>query len=128
MDDEISASELHERIERGDPVRIVDIRSPSAFARGHIPDSENVPFAELTARIEEFDGDEAVVTVCPHGEASVQAARLIASYEGFGGRVESLADGLEGWAEAYDLVRDAGPAETDGGTGESGGEGPDAPF
>jgi hypothetical protein len=38
-----------------------------------------------------------VVTVCPHGEASVRAARLIGAYEGFDGRVESLACGLEGW-------------------------------
>jgi len=123
MDDEITADELNDRIERDEPIRIVDIRSPSAFARGHIPGSENVPFAELTARIEAFDGDDRLVTVCPHGEASVQAARLIASYEGFEGRVESLADGIEGWAAAYDLEHDAEPAGADGGTGDA-----DAPF
>lgn len=129
MDDEISADELHDLLGSGSP-RVVDIRSPDAFARGHVPGSENVPFAELTARIEEFAGDDHIVTVCPHGKASVQAARLIGSYEGFEGRVESLAPGIEGWAEAYDLETGGAAggngsgakaeAETDGG--------PEAPF
>lgn len=38
--------------------------------------SENVPFLKPADRINELDGAERVVTVCPHGEASVQAARL----------------------------------------------------
>lgn len=119
MDDEISAAELHDLLESGS-VRVVDIRSPAAFARGHIPGSVNVPFAELTSRIEEFDGDDHVVTVCPHGKASVQAARLISSYGGFSGRIVSLAPGIEGWAEEYDLesggaMSGEAEAETDGG-------------
>jgi rhodanese-related sulfurtransferase len=122
MDEEISAAELQDRLESGS-VRVVDVRSPEAFARGHVPGSENVPFAELTSRIEEFDGDGHVVTVCPHGKASVQAARLIGSYEGFDGRVASLAPGIEGWAETYDL--EAGTAADGGDEAE---EGPEPPF
>ena len=126
MDEEISAEELRALLEAGDPVRIVDIRSPGAFERGHIPGSENVPFAELTGRIESFDGDDHVVTVCPHGQASVQAARLIGSYEGFDGRVESLAPGIEGWAKEYDLEVGGGRAADGGEAAED--EGPEAPF
>jgi rhodanese-related sulfurtransferase len=130
MDDEISAEELHDLLEAGEPVRIVDIRSPAAFRRGRLPNSENVPFGELTGRIEAFDGDDHVVTVCPHGEASVQAARLIASYEGFDGRVESMADGVTGWAEQYGLERvspDEVAADGEGSDGTAD-EGPEAPF
>jgi len=126
MDEEISAEELRRLLDAGDPVRVVDIRSPAAFERGHIPGSENVPFAELTSRIESFDDDDHVVTVCPHGQASVQAARLIGSYEGFRGRVVSLAPGLEGWSREYELaVGDGNEAAADGGRSD---EGPDAPF
>jgi len=130
MDDEISAAELHDRLDSGADVRVVDIRSPEAFRRGHLPGSENVPFPELTGRVEEFAGADHVVTVCPHGEASVQAARLIASYEGFDGRVESMADGVTGWAEAYGLeeasAADGGEAVAADGDGAD--EGPEAPF
>lgn len=120
MDDEISAEDLHDLLESGS-VRVVDIRSPAAFARGHVPGSVNVPFAELTSRIEEFDGEDHIVTVCPHGKASVQAARLIGSYEGFRGRVVSLAPGIEGWAEEYELETGeatSGEAKADGGDPE----------
>jgi rhodanese-related sulfurtransferase len=116
MDGEISADELWELLRAGEPIRIVDIRSPGQFRRGHIPKSENVPFAKLTERIEEFDGDERIVTVCPHGQSSVQAARLIGSFEGFDGRVESLETGIEGWP--YELETDSSTAS----------ESPDAPF
>lgn len=111
MDGEISAGELADLIETGDDVRIVDIRSPAQFARGHVPGSVNIPFAELPQRVEELNGAERVVTVCPHGKASVQAARLIGSYEGMRGTVESLAPGIEGWAEQYDLEREGATDE-----------------
>lgn len=119
MDGEVSADELADLLETSTDVRVVDIRSPAQYARGHVPGSVNIPFAELPQRVEELNGANRVITVCPHGKASVQAARLIGSYEGMDGTVESLAPGIEGWAEEYDLERD-GMAD----------EGPeqDAPF
>lgn len=77
--------------------RIVDIRNPGAFEQGHIPGSENIPAPELTDRVEELDGAERVITVCPIGKSSVQAARLVGSYEGVDGPVESLHGGLKAW-------------------------------
>ena len=120
MDGEISTDEVHELLEDGADVRIVDIRDPASFERGRIPDSENVPFDELPARITEFEDDERIVTVCPKGKASVQAARLIGSYEGSAdARVESMAGGLEEWADSYELTGPGDRESTDT---------PDAPF
>jgi rhodanese-related sulfurtransferase len=116
MDGEIGTDELRS-IHDGESVRVVDIRPAQAFARGHIPDSENVPFQLLVDRIEDFEGDDRVVTVCPHGKSSVQAARLIAAYEEFDGRVESYAPGLDDWD---------GPVES--GFDDADEEGPAAPF
>lgn len=114
MDGEISAEELQTLLDEGTDVRIIDIRSPAAFSRGRIPESENVPFQELTGRIEELADAERIVTVCPHGKASQQAARLIGSFEGFSGRIDSLKPGIEGWP--HDLETDAGE------------ESPESPF
>lgn len=125
MDGEISAAELQALLESDERPRIVDIRSPGEFRRGHIPGSENIPFAELTSRIDELAGESRVVTVCPHGQASVQAARLIGSFEGFDGRVDSLEPGITGWP--YELETDGGrDRDSDGRRLET--DGPDAPF
>jgi len=117
MDGEIGNEELQD-LQDAEETHIVDIRSPAAFRRGHIPGSENVPFPSLVDRVEQFDGAERVVTVCPKGKSSVQAARLIASYEGFDGRVESFEPGLTGYEG--EIADGADSAASD--------EGPDAPF
>lgn len=125
--EQISAEELHDLLESGG-VRVVDVRSPTAYARGHVPESENIPFGELTSRVEELEDAENVVMVCPRGEASVQAARLVESYEGFEGRVASLEPGIAGWKTDYGLETD-GPgsdSETDMESLEA--ETEDAPF
>jgi rhodanese-related sulfurtransferase len=119
MDAEISAAEVHDLLEGDDPPVVVDIRNPPAYAQGHVPGSVNIPFSQLPARVAELEGAERIVTVCPHGQASVQAARLIGSYEGTGeARVESMAEGIEGWE--WELETDVETAEAD--------EGPQSPF
>jgi rhodanese-related sulfurtransferase len=120
MDGEIDADELRSKLDK-EAVRVVDIRSPGAYERGHIPGSENVPFPSLVDEVERFEGDDEVVTVCPHGKSSVQAARLIASYEGFDGDAVSLAPGLDGW----DGPLEHGDADA---TADDTDEGPAAPF
>ena len=104
MDDEIDPDAVYELLEDGEDVRVVDIRDERSFARGHLPGSENLPFHALPARVDELAEADRIVTVCPHGKASVQAARLIASYEGCtDARVESMAGGLDAWTASYEL-------------------------
>lgn len=126
MDGEIDPAGLAALLEEGEDVRIVDIRDGRAFGRGHVPDSESIPFPELTTRVAELEGADRIVTVCPHGIASRQAAQLIGSYEGTANaRVESLRGGIEAWQEEG---RELETADEDGdGSGEDD-EGPDAPF
>ena len=78
---ELTPKEVHERVERGD-VRVVDTRPPAQYERGHIPGAINVPLQELPTRVSEIDWDDTdVVCACPIGQSSIQAAKLIASYE-----------------------------------------------
>ncbi|WP_232687066.1 rhodanese-like domain-containing protein [Halobacterium zhouii] len=127
MDGEVSVEDLPPLLE-ADGVRVVDIRTREAFTRGHIPGSENIPFAELPRSVDRLEGAERVVTVCPHGHSSVQAARLVASYEGLadGARVESLTEGLSGWDGELVAATDGEQADSE----RADDEGPetDAPF
>ena len=108
MDGEISTDEVKELLEDDADVRIVDIRDERNFEHSHIPGSENIPFHELTNRVDELEDADRIVTVCPHGKASVQAAQLIGSYEGTAdARVESMDGGLEKYGMKFGLVREA---------------------
>ena len=116
MDAEISPEAVAELCASAEPPRIVDIRRPAAFRRGHIPGSDNIPFDRLPEQIETLEDADHIVTVCPHGQASIQAARLINSYEGTqSARVESMHGGLTEWDG--ELTAESTPDE-----------GPEAPF
>ena len=123
MSDEITPEELDALLDGDESVRIVDIRSSGSFERGHIPGSENVPFAELPQQTERFTDAEHIVTVCPHGEASLQAVRLLRSSADVNDvRIESLSGGINAWEGDIDT---AGGAAT---STETTGDVPDAPF
>ena len=105
MSDDITPDELADLLDREEPVRVVDIRSSAAFERSHIPDSENVPFAELPRNVERFADAERIVTVCPHGKASLQAVQLLRSAEAIDdATVESLEGGLDAWDGPLDTA------------------------
>ena len=103
---QVSSEELKEKIDAGEDVQIVDIRNPQNFAQGHIPGSENVPFVQLTTSIDSYDWREDIVVVCPIGESSEQAARLIESYEGVDEEVGNLENGITNWE--FDLEEGEG--------------------
>lgn len=114
MDGEITAAELEAALDSENEPLVVDIRTPPEFEHEHISGSVNIPMTQLPQKIDEVADADHVVTVCPHGKASIRAAQLIDSFEGFDGRVDSLECGLTGWE---------GPVESNGAEAAS-----DAPF
>lgn len=103
MVEEISATDLHERLAAGEDVQVVDIRPREAYESGHIPGADNVPFDEFTGEIDARDWHDDIVVVCPLGKSSLQAARLLEAFEGVpeDARVANLVGGYEDWE--YDL-------------------------
>lgn len=111
MSEEIDPTSVKEKIDAGEDVQIVDIRSPEEYERGHIPGAINIPFVHLPREIDRHEWGEDVVVVCPVGESSVQAARLIESYEGVpaDATVASMHGGYADWS--YEL--EAGDGDGD---------------
>lgn len=95
---EVDPSEVESLLDGDDPPTIVDVSTPDDFAVGHIPGSLNVPLDDLVAHLGRLSESSHIVAVCPHGEASVQAVRLLSAYEGTkDARLESMAGGLDAW-------------------------------
>jgi hydroxyacylglutathione hydrolase len=79
---QISAYELHARRSRGEPITIVDVRTPLEWRRGHIDGSVHLPVGEIPARASELPRDVLLVTICEGGYRSSLAASLLARARG----------------------------------------------
>lgn len=99
MVQELSPESLKDRLDRGEDVKIVDIRPAEFYEAGHIPGAENIPFDRFAQEVEGHDWSDEVVVVCPMGESSRQAARLLEAYEGVDENVtvSNLSGGYEEW-------------------------------
>ena len=87
---------------------LLDVRSPEAFAKGHVDGAVNLPHAQITqARMRLFAPDSTFVVYCagPHcngaNKAAVRLARL-------GCPVKEMIGGVTGWLdEGFELVNGA---------------------
>ena len=65
----VSPRDLLTRIDRGESVRILDVRSAREFAAGHVPGAVNVPFTQVISRASAVPGaaDAELIVYCGHG-------------------------------------------------------------
>jgi sulfur-carrier protein adenylyltransferase/sulfurtransferase len=97
---DITAVELKQRLDRGDKVRIIDVREPNEYQINRIPGSELIPLGELPRRYAELDPDDELVMHCKMGGRSAKAADFLRSV-GFK-RVKNLKGGILEWVDKVD--------------------------
>jgi MoaD family protein len=98
--DEMQPRELKERLDRGEPIVIVDVREPQEYQINRIPGSKLIPLGELPQRYEELDPNAAIVCQCKSGMRSAKATGFLRSI-GFK-NVRNLAGGILGWIDQVD--------------------------
>lgn len=73
---DVSGAQARELVQAG--ARLVDVRTPSEFAAGHIPGAINIPLQQLDSRLSELQAqDTPVVLYCRSGSRSGSAKRLL---------------------------------------------------
>jgi rhodanese-related sulfurtransferase/predicted metal-dependent enzyme (double-stranded beta helix superfamily) len=94
----ISVDELHERVERGDDIVVVDSRTPEEFADFSLPFAHSLPGAELVYRIQELAPrpETLVVVNCAGRTRSIVGAQTLID-AGVPNPVVSLKDGTMAW-------------------------------
>jgi sulfur-carrier protein adenylyltransferase/sulfurtransferase len=97
---EITSVELKERLERGDALKIVDVREPNEYQINRIPGSTLIPLGEVPKRYGELDPDEEIVVHCKMGGRSAKAAAFLRSV-GFK-NVLNLKGGILDWIDKVD--------------------------
>lgn len=98
---EITPLELKQRLDRGEPVVLIDVREPWEAEVATLPGSRALPLNELRYRAEEeLEFDDDVVLYCHHGVRSLEAARVLWDF-GYT-QVKSLAGGIHRWSLQVD--------------------------
>src|SRR5947208_1772696 len=97
---EITSVELKERLDRGDRLKIVDVREPNEYQINRIPGSVLIPLGDVPRRQNELDPNDEIVVHCKSGARSAKAADFLRSV-GFR-RVLNLKGGILDWVEKVD--------------------------
>ena len=117
---EIDADDLHARIERGDPLVILDTRTPEEYRRSCIPGGRSIPGGELAWRITDVladaPEDATIVINCAGRTRSIIGTRVLQRMS-LEREVVGLKNGTAGWMLAgheleFGADRDALPSVT----------------
>ncbi|HXM35016.1 MAG TPA: molybdopterin-synthase adenylyltransferase MoeB [Pyrinomonadaceae bacterium] len=99
--EEITASELKRRIDRGDDLQIIDVREPHEYEIARIPGSRLIPLGQVVNRMTEIDPARETVCQCKGGVRSAKAIQALLQ-AGFEGQLINLKGGITAWSDEVD--------------------------
>ena len=99
--EEITSTELKQRLDKGDDIQIVDVRENNEVAIGRIPNSVHIPLAQILTRMNEIDPHRETVVHCKMGGRSARAIDAL-QRSGFQGKLINLKGGILGWSDEVD--------------------------
>lgn len=101
---EISVQELKDKIDRGEPVFILDVREPFEKFQSDIEYEQKtlIPIGSLNNRVDELDDyrEREVICLCRSGSRSARACEFL-EQRGFS-HVRNLKGGINQWAREID--------------------------
>jgi adenylyltransferase/sulfurtransferase len=98
---EISATELKQKIDSGDDIQIIDVRQPDEHDFARIPGSKLIPLGEVINRMSEIDPSKDAIVHCKMGGRSAKAIEAL-SAAGFSGKMFNLRGGITAWSNEVD--------------------------
>ena len=100
---EVDAQELRARIDAGEDIALIDIRSDAEVAQGVLPDSEHLAMHLIPLRMHDLPKDKDVVLYCRSGARSYHACNFLGQ-QGID-NVINLRGGIIAWArQGYEIA------------------------
>ncbi len=100
---EIDATALKARLDAGEDIALIDIRSDAEVAQGILPDSEHLAMHLIPLRMHDLPKDKDVILYCRSGARSYHACNFLGQ-QGVG-NVINLHGGIIAWARlGYDIA------------------------
>src|SRR5215472_10986549 len=96
----LTATALHELLQRGEKPLLVDVREDAEWAAGHLPGALHIPLGELPQRLAEIAAEANPVFMCRSGGRSMTACQMALR-----ANIRSPANlegGLLAWAQTVD--------------------------
>lgn len=110
---EIEATELQSRMQAGEDIAVVDIRSDAEIAQGILPNSEHLAMHLIPLKLQDLPKDKDIVLYCRSGARSYHACNFL-KQQGVE-NVLNLRGGIIAWArQGYDIVAPQHPARAGG--------------
>lgn len=98
--EEITPQELKARLERREPLVLLDVRQDWETRLCRLEGATHIPIEEIEYRTEELNSEEAIVVFCHQGIRSAAVSHYLRQL-GFSKAV-NLAGGLDAWARTVD--------------------------
>ena len=99
---EIEATELQSRLQAGDDVVLLDIRSDAEVAQGILPGAEHMAMHMIPLRLQDLPKDKDIVLYCRSGARSYHACNFL-NQQGVT-NVLNLRGGIISWArQGYEI-------------------------
>ena len=99
--EEITATELKQRLDNGDDIQILDVREDKEYAYARIPNSVHIPLGQVLSRMNEIDPNRETVVHCKMGGRSARAIDAL-QRSGFTGKLANLKGGILAWSDEVD--------------------------
>jgi adenylyltransferase/sulfurtransferase len=99
--EEITPTELKQRLDNGEDIQIVDVREDNEFAFARIPNSIHIPLGQVLNRMNEIDPSRETVVHCKMGGRSARAIEAL-QRSGFEGKLMNLNGGILRWSDDVD--------------------------
>jgi rhodanese-related sulfurtransferase len=96
---DIAPQDLKARLDRKDPVVLLDVREDWETALCRLDNATHIPIEEIEFRTAELDPADEIVVYCHHGVRSAAVAGFLRQ-QGF--KAVNLEGGLDQWARAID--------------------------
>ena len=98
---EITATDLKQRLDNGDDIQIVDVREANEVAIARMPNTVHIPLGEVVNRMNEIDPNRETVVHCKGGVRSARAIEAL-QRSGFKGDLVNLKGGITAWSNEVD--------------------------
>lgn len=98
---EITATELKQRIDEGEDIQIIDVREMNEYQLARIPNAVHIPLGQVINRMSEIDPNRETVVHCKMGGRSARAIEAL-TRAGFKGNLTNLKGGITAWSNEVD--------------------------